>query len=41
MGLTIVKKIIETLGGTINVESAPGQGARFVFTWPKANETQS
>lgn len=35
VGLSIVKKIIEENGGTIKVESVPGQGARFIFTWPE------
>ncbi|MEX1020507.1 MAG: GAF domain-containing protein [Litorilinea sp.] len=35
IGLAVVKKIIESGGGTIRVESAPGAGATFCFTWPK------
>ncbi len=35
IGLTIVKKIIETYGGTIWVESVSGQGSTFWFTYPK------
>src|SRR6476661_8777167 len=35
IGLSIVKKIIDEQKGTIRVESAVGQGAAFVFTWPK------
>ena len=35
VGLTIVKKIIQYHGGTIEVDSEVGQGASFVFTWPK------
>ena len=34
MGLAIVKRTIESLNGTIKVESALGQGATFRFTWP-------
>lgn len=35
MGLAIVRKIVMSAGGTIGVESAPGKGALFRFTWPK------
>ena len=35
IGLTIVKKLIEQQGGTIAVESEPGQGSSFSFSWPK------
>jgi signal transduction histidine kinase len=35
IGLSIVQKIINEHKGTIRVESAPGQGAGFIFTWPK------
>jgi len=35
IGLSLVKKIIETEGGTIQVESQLGQGTAFHFTWPK------
>ncbi len=35
LGLSIVKRIIETEGGAIELESAPGKGSRFRFTWPK------
>ncbi|HLG36296.1 MAG TPA: ATP-binding protein, partial [Bacteroidia bacterium] len=35
IGLTIVKKLIEQQGGNITVESEPGTGSRFSFTWPK------
>ena len=36
MGLTIVRSIIETHGGTITAENAPDGGARFVFRLPAA-----
>ncbi|MBD2450465.1 PAS domain S-box protein [Nostoc sp. FACHB-152] len=35
IGLAIVKKIIETEGGTINLDSSSGVGSSFHFTWPK------
>ncbi|MFN8467806.1 MAG: ATP-binding protein [Caldilineaceae bacterium] len=35
MGLSIVKKTVESRGGTIHLASAPGAGATFTFTWPK------
>jgi len=35
IGLSIVQKIIDEHQGTIRIESAPGQGAGFIFTWPK------
>ena len=35
IGLAIVKKIVESQGGAITVESAEGRGASFRFTWPK------
>lgn len=35
MGLAVVKKTVESLGGAIRVESTPGAGAAFYFTWPR------
>jgi signal transduction histidine kinase len=35
IGLALVKKIVESFGGTITVDSDVGRGATFEFTWPK------
>lgn len=35
IGLTIVQKIVEDVGGTVRVESELGSGATFTFTWPR------
>ena len=34
IGLSVVQKIVETRGGHVSVESSPGHGATFRFTWP-------
>lgn len=34
IGLPIVKKVVESAGGRVWVDSALGAGARFHFTWP-------
>jgi len=38
IGLSIVKKLVEEQPGSVRVESARGQGATFIFTWPKEIE---
>jgi PAS domain S-box-containing protein len=35
IGLSVVKKIVESRGGSVSLDSAPGQGATFRFAWPK------
>jgi signal transduction histidine kinase len=37
LGLSIVRRITERLGGTCGVESAPGMGTRFWFALPLAD----
>ncbi len=38
IGLSVVRKILEAHGGRAWLESAPGQGAAFGFSWPKVSE---
>jgi signal transduction histidine kinase len=38
MGLAMVRKNLELFGGTLQLESAEGQGSIFRFTWPKQQE---
>ncbi len=35
VGLALVKKIVEERGGTVVLDSSPGRGCVFRFTWPK------
>lgn len=39
LGLNIVKRFVEALGGAVWVESEEGQGAAFTFTLPIALPT--
>ncbi|MCB9731996.1 MAG: GAF domain-containing protein [Deltaproteobacteria bacterium] len=36
IGLATVRRVVETYGGRVWVESAEDEGARFHFTWPKS-----
>jgi signal transduction histidine kinase len=40
IGLSLVKKQVESQGGRVGVESSPGAGARFWFRWPKTAATE-
>ncbi len=35
LGLSIVRRIVEKIGGSVGVDSEPGKGATFYFTLPK------
>jgi len=35
IGLALVRKVLQKLGGDITVEPSDGRGATFAFTWPK------
>jgi len=37
IGLAVVKKIVESRGGKVSVESAQGKGAKFRFVWPRVS----
>lgn len=39
LGLSIAKAIVEGHGGSIRVESTPGQGSRFEFSLPMTGQT--
>jgi PAS domain S-box-containing protein len=41
LGLSIVRRIVEKLGGEVGVVSAPGEGSCFYFTLPRATNEES
>ncbi|MGC9397041.1 MAG: GAF domain-containing protein [Anaerolineae bacterium] len=41
LGLSIVRRIVEKLGGEVGVISAPGEGSCFYFTLPRATEEEA
>lgn len=40
MGLALVSKIVQTLGGSVRLESQEGKGSTFYFTWPKLSSSE-
>lgn len=39
IGLPVSRKILREHGGRVRVEGSPGQGTRFVLSWPRGNAT--
>jgi len=40
IGLALVQRIVESRGGRVRIESEPGRGAAFRFTWPRRIEKE-
>lgn len=40
LGLAIVKKMVESVGGHVDIQSEPGAGTRISFTWPERWEAK-
>jgi signal transduction histidine kinase len=38
IGLALVKRIVESHGGNVRLESKLGEGSTFRFSWPKTIE---
>jgi signal transduction histidine kinase len=41
LGLAMVKKALEFVGGDIKLDSNEGQGVSITFTWPKSTQVQT
>lgn len=39
IGLPVSRKILREHGGRVRIEGGPGQGTRFVLSWPRGNTT--
>jgi signal transduction histidine kinase len=40
MGLTIAWRVVQSLGGTLDIDSIPGQGACFTLRVPRSQRTR-
>jgi signal transduction histidine kinase len=38
IGLSVVKRIVNHKGGSVELESSEGAGSKFLFTWPKSEK---